>query len=304
MKKLLDQSSGKQKASSKIIKFYTLFLTLTVASSFSNQSGHGKSSNKTPKEFEGVGLDEKLGNKLSINSLIFKNEEGKDVKLSSYFSPKKPVVLILGYYECPMLCSLVFNGFTITARSLQWSIGKEYEVVVVSVNSKEGPELAKAKKKNYVNQYGRLSAKNGWHFLTGDEKNIQKLANEVGFKYKWDPKIKQYAHTAVLTFLTPKGKISRYLYGISFKHNDLKLAIQEASNGTIGTVMERLLLFCFQYDPDSDSYSFTILILMEIAGAITMLLFGGYLFRFWRKEIKLARKAKKNSLSNERLNLT
>jgi len=278
---------------SKLLKLLCLVSLFHVSTAFLGTPSNKKSSNKTPKQFEDVGLDEKLGDMVSIDKLVFTDENGKKVKLSKFFSPKKPVVLIIGYYKCPMLCSLVFNGFTIAAKSLNWSIGIEYEVVNISVNPKESYEVAKAKKKNYVNQYGRLSAKKGWHFLTGDEENIKKLTSQVGFKYKYDKTIKQYAHTALLTFLSPKGKVSRYLYGISFKHNDLKLAIQEASDGTVGTTMEKFLLYCFQYDPDSDSYSFTVLLLMELGGVLTLLIFGGYLFRFWRKEIILAKKVKK-----------
>ena len=268
-------------------------LIFFFSSSFVGNPAASKNSSDTPEQFKDVGVDEKLGKKIPIENLTFTNEEGKKVKFSSFFKDKKPVILIFAYYECPMLCTLVLNGFTVSAKNLAWSIGKEYEVVVVSINPKEKPEVAKAKKKNYLGQYGRLSAHEGWHFLTGDDKNIKDLAEAAGYKFKYDPKIKQYAHAALLTFLTPKGKISRYLYGIHFKHNDLKLAIQEAADGTIGTVMERLLLFCFQYNPDSDSYSFTVLYIMEIAGILTLLIFGGYLFRFWRREIKLARRAKK-----------
>lgn len=262
------------------------FFFLLFSSFIGSQGTNSRNSSETPKDFEGVGLDEKLGAKIRINDLVFQNEKGEDVKLSQFFAPKKPVVLILGYYECPKLCSLVFNGFSLTARSLEWSIGEEYEVVTVSVNPKENHELAAIKQKNYVNHYGRISAKKGWHFLTGDERNVSTLADQIGFRYKYDPKIKQYAHAALLTFLTPKGKISRYLYGIDFTHNDLKLALLEASQGTIGTVMEQLLLYCFHYDPDSQSYSFTIFFMMKIAGLITLITLGAYLFVFWRKQIK------------------
>lgn len=262
-----------------------LLLTLLLLFSSSCELGgpprSQANSKQSARSLEGVGVDEKLGSKVDIQNLEFTDENGKKVKLSDYFAVKQPVILILGYYECPKLCSLVFNGFSVSARSLEWSIGEEYKVLTVSVNPEEGPELALAKKNNYVNNYGRRSAKDGWHFLTGDEKNVKALADQVGFRYKYDPKIEQYAHAALLTFLTPEGKISRYLYGIDFKHNDLKLALLEAAQGTIGTVMEQLLLFCFHYNPDADSYSFTVFLMMQAAGALTLLLLGGFLLKFW-----------------------
>lgn len=243
-------------------------------------------SKQSARSLEGIGVDEKLGNTIDIGNLEFTDENGSKVKLSQYFDVKQPVILILGYYQCPKLCSLVLNGFSVSARSLEWSIGKEYKVLTITVNPKEGHELAKAKKHNYVKNYGRQSAKDGWHFLTGDEKNIKAIAQQIGFLYKYDPKIEQYAHAALLTFLTPQGKISRYLYGIDFKHNDLKIALLEAAEGTIGTVMEQLLLFCFHYNPDADSYSFTVFFMMQIAGALTLILLGGFLLKFWMKELR------------------
>ena len=282
--------------SSKIFKAFLYILAFLSFSVFlfksqtPSSTSSTRNSQDTPKEFEDVGIDEKLGDKVNINFLQFTDQNGEKVTLSKYFGPKKPIVLILGYYECPKLCSLVFNGFSLSARALEWTIGDEFEVVTVSVNPDEGPELAKIKQKNYVNHYGRMSAKEGWHFLTGDERNIKALSEQVGFKYKYDPKIEQYAHAAVLMFLTPTGKISRYLYGIDFSHNDLKLALVEASEGTIGTVMEQLLLYCFHYDPDSGSYSFTIFFLMQMAGAITLLILGSFLFKFWKKEFQKKKK--------------
>lgn len=275
---------------------FLLLLLLSSITPFLNAGAIGNSnarnSSETPKEFENVGIDERLGEQIDLKNLHFTDENGKKVTLSDYSALNKPVVYILGYYECPKLCSLVFNGFSLSARSLEWSIGEEFEVVTVSVNPKEGPELAKIKQKNYVNHYGRLSAKDGWHFLTGDQRNITALAEQIGFRYKYDPKIQQYAHAAVLIFVTPEGKISRYLYGIDFPHNDLKIALVEASEGTIGTVMEQLLLYCFHYDPDSGSYSFTIFFMMQMAGALTLLILALYLGRFWWKELRGKNKSK------------
>ena len=268
------------------LKIFCLTLNFLLITSYVGNRGSGNANSLTPpKGFEEIGVDEHLGDKIDLESLEFLDENGKKVFLKNFFKGDKPIILILGYYECPRLCSLVFNGFSLSAKSLEWSIGKEFDVVTVSINPEEKPALAKEKKSNYVNHYGRLSAHDGWHFLTGDKKNTEKLARQLGYKYKYDPKIEQYAHAAVIMTLTPKGEISRYLYGIDFKHNDLKLALLEASKGTIGTTVEQLLLYCFHYDPDSNSYSFTIVYLMKIAGLLTLIILGGYLFKFWRKEI-------------------
>jgi protein SCO1/2 len=237
-----------------------------------------------PRELKDIGIDEHLGDHLDLD-LVFVDEKGQKKKLSSYITGDKPTVLILGYYECPRLCGLVFNGFSLTAKSLQWSIGDEYNVITVSINPKETFDLAKQKQANYVKNYGRRSAQHGWHFLTGDQENITKLAEQVGYRYKYDKKIKQYAHAAALILLTPKGKISRYLYGIDFKHNDLKLGLLEASEGKTGTVAEQLLLFCFQYDPDAQGYSFTIIRLMKFFGLLTLIVLGAYLLIFWKRQI-------------------
>lgn len=237
-----------------------------------------------PRELKDIGIDEHLGDHLDLD-LVFVDEKGQKKKLSSYITGDKPTVLILGYYECPRLCGLVFNGFSLTAKSLQWSIGDEYNVITVSINPKETFDLAKQKQSNYVKNYGRRSAQHGWHFLTGNQENITKLAEQVGYRYKYDKKIKQYAHAAALILLTPKGKISRYLYGIDFKHNDLKLGLLEASEGKTGTVAEQLLLFCFQYDPDAQGYSFTIIKLMKFFGLLTLIVLGAYLLIFWKRQI-------------------
>ena len=238
-----------------------------------------------PREFENVGIDEKLGSSVSIDKLQFTDEEGIKRNFSEYFNPEKPVILIPGYYRCPQLCSLIMNGFTNAARNLKWTIGEEFKTIFVSVDPRETSDLAKDKKENYLKHYGRMSARSGWHFLTGDKDNIEQLMNEVGYRYHYDKTTDQYAHTASLIVLTPEGKISRYLYGIDFKHKDLKLSLLEGSQGKIGTVMEQILLFCFRYDPDANSYSFTIMKILEGLSYLTVfILFFSYMFWFWRQQ--------------------
>jgi protein SCO1 len=241
--------------------------------------------NKIPRELRDVDIFEKRGDRIDLD-LEFYDEKGVKHPLKDYFKEKKPVVLMLGYYECPRLCNLLFNGFALSTKSLEWSIGKEFTVVTVSIDTREKPKLAAEKKHAYTKLYGRRSAQGGWHFLTGEQKEITALTRQVGYRYKYHKKIDQFAHAAVLMFLTPDGQISRYLYGIDFKYNDLKLALLEASEGKIGSALEKVLLFCFEYDPDSQSYSFMLMRVMGFAGFITVLCLFLYLWFFWRKEFK------------------
>lgn len=238
-----------------------------------------------PDELKEIGVTEHLGNQITTE-LIFTDESGKSVQLSDYFKNGRPVLLNLVYYKCPSLCNFLLNGLVKGLKTLDWTPGNQFEIVTVSINPQENYELASRKKSAYIEDYGRPRAESGWHFLTGEESQIQKLSSEVGFNYRYDPKEKQYAHTAVIFTLTPEGKISRYLYGIEFKNQDLKLALLEASNGKIGTVVERFLLFCFQYDPLTKKYSVYVARLMQAACACTVIIFGAYLMIFWRRQRK------------------
>ena len=282
LKKMLWELVSKMKIPNHLIKCFPLLLVSCFVVAFV-KAPKSYSIREIPRELKEVSVEEHLGDHVDLR-LKFTDEEGITRPLSDFITNDKPIVLILGYYECPRLCGLVFNGFNLTAKSLQWSIGDEYKVITVSIDPKEKSDLAKQKKENYVKNYGRLSARKGWSFLTGDQDSIKQLAAQVGYGYKYDKKIKQYAHAAVLILLTPSGKISRYLYGLDFKHNDLKLGLLEASQGKTGTVMEQLLLFCFQYDPDAQGYSFTIIKIMKYFGMLTLLILGAYLLVFWKKQ--------------------
>jgi protein SCO1 len=209
------------------------------------------------------------------------------VRLAQYFSTKRPVLLNLVYYDCPSLCGFVLKGFLDGLKPLSWTPGREFEIVTVSINPREKPQLAAKKKAAYLQELGRPGAEQGWHFLTGDEAQIQKLAAQVGFRYKWIEKDQQYSHSAAIFVLTPQGRISRYLYGVLFPERDLKLALLEASDGKIGTLVERFLLFCYRYDPQTRKYSIYLTQLMRLAALLTTLALGGYLALFWRRERKL-----------------
>lgn len=260
---------------------------------------------EVPDELKGVGITEHPGESVLVEELKFRNEAGAVVPLSSYFNRGKPVVLVLAYYECPNLCTFVLNGLTESMRQIRdakWVPGKQFDVVTVSINPKETAELAARKKAAYLKSYGSPNAEEaaaGWHFLTGEETQIRKLAETVGFGYKWDPAEKQYAHSAAIFALTPDGRISRTLYGIEYKPNDVKLALLEASNGKIGTVIERFLLFCYRYDPKTRKYSIYLTKLMQAGGASTVLVFGGYMAIFWRRQRRDSRNSKRNSKKEE-----
>lgn len=239
-------------------------------------------SDEKPKTIENVGIDEKLGDKIDLG-LSFKDETGKQVFLKDYFDGKRPVILSLVYFECPMLCNLHLNGVTEVFKKSQWKLGKEFDMVVVSIDPKETPELAAKKKANYLKEYDHEGAENGWHFLTADQKTITALAGQVGFKYKWDEETKQWAHVSAMYVLTPEGRLSRYLYGIHFTPKDLKLSLLEASNNKIGTVIDHLMLFCFQYDPNRRTYAFVAFKIMKYGGALFALLLAAILVPQWIK---------------------
>jgi protein SCO1/2 len=238
--------------------------------------------NRTPSELEGVGVDEKLGTVID-GSLEFVAESGRPVALSAYLNQGRPVILNFVYYSCPMLCSMVLNGVTSSIRDLDWTPGKEYEILTISFDPRETHELAAAKKQAYLASFDRPAP--GWHFLADNNDSARKLAAQTGYKYKWDKSRNQYAHTAALIMLTPDGRVARYLYGIKYKPFDLRLGLTEAAQGRLkGTRMEQMLLFCFQYDANARSYVVTARNIMRAGGALTVLILGATLMRFWRRE--------------------
>jgi protein SCO1/2 len=246
------------------------------------------------KEYEAitsqVGIEQKLGTQLPLQ-LTFTDETGKTVRLGDYFG-KRPVILVLAYYECPMLCTVVLNELTRAMNGLESAhIGKDFEVVTVSISPTETPELAAKKKANYVKAYNYEGADKGWHFLVGEEKNIKQLADAVGFKYVYDPKTKQYAHSAGIMIATPDGKLSRYLIGVDFAPRDLKFALAESSQGKIGNPVLSAVLYCFQYDPSTGRYGLVVLRVIQLAGIITVLslatLIGGAILLERRRRPKI-----------------
>lgn len=227
----------------------------------------------TPPALKGVGIHPELGSPLPLE-LTFTDETANTVSLKNYFDGNRPVLLALVYYECPNLCNHLLDGTVETFKKLDWTVGKEFKFLAVSIDSRETPTLALKKKENYLK---------GGHFLTGKEENIRSLAKAVGFNYYYDEEIQQYAHAAGLFVFTPQGKLARVLNGIQFSPRDLRLALLEASQGKMGTVVDRLLLLCYRYDPHASKYVLFANNLMRGGGAVTLLALGYLIFKMGRK---------------------
>jgi protein SCO1 len=215
--------------------------------------------------------------------LLFRDETGATVRLGDYFG-KRPILLALVYYECPMLCSQTLNGLVSALDILKFDAGKEFDVVAVSFNPKEGPGLASAKKRAYVERYKRPGTEDGWHFLTGPPESIAQLTSAVGFRYAWDDKIKQYAHAAGLVVLTPEGRVSKYHFGIEYSPRDLRFALIQASEQKIGSTVDQLLLYCYHYDPASGKYGVATMTAVRLGGAATVLSMVTFWVVMWRRE--------------------
>ncbi len=233
-----------------------------------------------PKEADGADIVEHLEAQLPLD-LTFVDERTNTVRLGDYFGQGKPVLLTLNYYSCPMLCTLQLNGLVEGLRGLEWTAGNEFEIVTVSINHRESPALAFEKKKTYVTEYGREAAGEGWHFLVGQNDAIVRLAETVGFQYEYDPQTGQYAHPAVAWIITPEGRVSRYLYGVQFDPQTLRYSMVEASQGRVGTAMDRLLLLCFHYDETRGRYAPAAMNIMRMGGALTAVVLGGWLLTNW-----------------------
>ena len=232
-----------------------------------------------------VGIDQKLGAQVPPD-LVFTDETGKTVRLSDYFTGEKPIVFSLVYYNCPMLCTMSLNDQTRAMQAMPLNPSTDFEIVTISFDPRESTDLAAAKKKRYIHEYHKPNAAAGWHFLTGDEANIRKLTEAVGFRYAWDAKFNQYAHAAGLMVLTPSGRVSKYFYGVDYSSKDLRLALVEASEGKIGRPVEQMLLYCFTYDPATGKYSLAVLRLMRGFAVITAVGLATYMIINFRRDAR------------------
>ncbi len=235
-----------------------------------------------PELLRGVGIEQRLNAQVPLD-LILRDEGGQEVRLAAYFGDK-PVILSLAYYECPMLCTQVLNGLASALKVLSFDIGKQFNVVTVSFNPNDTAALAAAKKQTYLKEYGRPGAADAWHFLTGDAAAIARLTESVGFRYRYDPEHRQYAHAAGIMILTPQGKIARYFYGVEFAPRDVRLALVEAAGSRIGSPVDQLLLFCFHYDPATGRYGAVVMNVVRVAGALTVLALTTFLIIMWRRD--------------------
>lgn len=237
----------------------------------------------TPPDVEDLNPVEKLQQQVPPE-LLFTDEKGNPVRLGDYFNKDRPIILNLQYFSCPMLCGVIMNGMTEGLKHLAWTAGQEFEILSVSFDARENSRLAMLKKQNYLREYERPAADKGWHFLVGKEDQIKTLCDAVGYRFRWDNAQNQFAHPAVLILLTPQGKVSRYLYGVTFDPTTLRLSLVEASQGKVGTTTDRILLYCFHYDAAEGRYTMAARRLMSTAGAVMILIMGLWLVPRWVRD--------------------
>ena len=251
--------------------FWSVFIPLMTISSSLYLYG---------QDTESVGIDEQLGKVISIE-LPLVNSNGHEITLKEIMSSEKPIILVPVYYECPMLCGLVLQGIVKGLKTLSWDVGNEFQVVVVSIDPDEGEFLALEKKNNVLAEYGERGSRDGWYFLTDSSANLQTIMDEVGFQYYYNDETEEYVHAAGIMFLSPKGKIARYLYGVHFSSIDIQNALFEAADGNVGTTLEKAILYCYSYDENSKTYVSMAWNVMKIGGTITLgivVLLIGYLW--------------------------
>lgn len=273
-----------------IMSFYGLLFCVTAfaiggAGPMDKANNLTGAKNERPPFMDSVGIEERLGGQVDL-SLPFVDENGSNITLQKYFNKDIPVFMMLIYYDCPTLCNTHMNTIVTTLKNFEWKIGKEFEFVVVSFDPREKSDLAKKKKDSYLKMYGKPGAGGNWHFLTGSQESINKLTKQIGFKYAWNPNERDWAHTAASYVLTPGGKISYYHYGLNIVPKVFRLSLVEASDNKIGTVMDRLILFCLQYDPNKKTYSFYAYNLMRVAAGMMAVGLGIFFYRFWKSERK------------------
>ena len=246
-------------------------------------SVHAQPSSQTRKEFEGVGIDEKLGASVPLD-ITFRDASGNAVTLGQYFDGDRPVMLTINYYDCPMLCPMVLDQYARTLKNIDWVPGEEFEAVTVSIDPEETPAMARRQKESYVEALNKPGAGKGWHFLTGDAAAIKTLTDAVGFNYRKVEEKDEYAHPTAVIFLSGEGTVTRYIYGMEIPPADARKALVEASNGKVGNVMDQVALYCFQFDPDANSYTADAFALMRIGGTLMAMVLAGVLVYFWRRE--------------------
>jgi protein SCO1/2 len=235
-----------------------------------------------PEIFKNIGIEQKLGTQLPLKT-TFRDQTGASVSLQGYLS-EKPAVLVFSYFDCPMLCPLVLEGLVRSLKPLSLDVGRDFDVLVISIDERDGSETAREKQVEIVNRYGRAGSDVGWHFLTGEKSAIEEVTRSAGFTYAWDEASKQYVHASGIFILTPQGEIARVLYGIDYTARDIRLALVEAGNGTIGNAIDQLLLYCYHYNPLTGKYGFVIMGALRLAGVSTVLAMATYIITMLRRE--------------------
>jgi protein SCO1 len=259
-------------------------ILILAASAFGQGMTNGIMSppaNVRPPGLKNVGMRQNLNQPIPAG-LTFTDDLGRSVRLGDYFG-NKPIILNLVYFTCPMLCGEVLSGLENSLRMMKFDVGKEFDVITVSFDPHDTPEAAAKKKSEFLRRYKRPGAEQGWHFLVGHQDAIDSLTKAAGFDYEYDPKTRQFAHTAAILILTPEGRIAQYYYGIEYPPKDLRLGLVEAGAGKIGNVVDALLLYCYHYDPEQGKYSATILRVLRLAGVVTMLFIGTFIFVMIRR---------------------
>jgi protein SCO1 len=266
----------------------SLALLSATAAAQINSGVMSPPANTRPPRLENVGIEQHLDAQVPAD-LIFREDTGKSVKLGDYFG-RKPIILNLVYYNCTMLCGEALAGLASAMRLIKFDVGNEFDVVTVSFDPRETPDMAAARKIDYVKRYGRPNAASGWHFLTGQPDAINALTKTVGFQYQYDAKSNQYAHATAIMVLTPEGRISRYFYGVDFPPKDLRMGLVEASQGKIGNAVDAVLLYCYHYDPETGKYGAMVSNILRLAAAATMVLLGGLILILWRLDRSVTKK--------------
>jgi protein SCO1/2 len=263
-------------------------LTLGVAAGAQTvPDGVGRAATGLPSSLLNVGFEPPLSGQIPLD-VAFRDETGRDVKLGEYFGQQKPVLLALVYYGCPMLCNQIEQGVVGSLKMLSFNAGRDYDVVFVSFDPRETPDMAAKKKEAALSHYGRRETAAGWHFLTGTKPSIDAVTKAANFRYSFDMNSGIFAHASGIMLLTPQGRISRYFYGIEYPSRDVRLGLVDASSGKIGTPIDHLLLYCFQYNPSEARYSATILRIVRLGGLATIALIAGGILIFRRRDTHAA----------------
>jgi protein SCO1/2 len=265
--------------------------------------GLAQTSDPGLKPLDGVGIEEKLGDTITLET-PFVDSSGKAVKLKDFFDGERPVLLTLNYSDCPMLCSLQLNGLLDALKLMKWNLGDNFQILTVSIDPNESPARAQLTKQKYLKLYGRAGSAGGWRFLTAEEEHIQRLADEVGFGYTFVKDTGEFAHAAAVIVLTPEGKVSRYLYGVAYDPQTLRLSLVEAGEGTVGSTMDQILLFCFHYDETKGRYGPAAVGVMRIGGVLTMLCLGGMFLVFMRRGSARRREQQADSQPDKQMEST